>query len=79
MPLLDPRPVLEQALDAMPMSRQQAAALAPRRRELEVARILELRMIRRLLNPVRRLAPLLTGHPRYSEYEAWERLAGELP
>ncbi|MFC3575521.1 hypothetical protein ACFOZ0_20025 [Streptomyces yaanensis] len=78
-PLLDPGPVLERALDAMPMSPEEAAALAPRWRELERSQMLSLRMIRRLLAPVRALAPLLGDHPRWSEYETWERLAGDLP
>lgn len=69
--LLDPRSLLDRALDAMPMDRETAAALAPRWRELERSQILSLRMIRRLLNPGRSLAHLLQGHPRWSEFEAW--------
>lgn len=78
-PLFDPGPVIERALDTMPMSPEEAAELAPRWRELEVSRIRSLRMIRRLLNPVRHLTPLLADHPRWSEFEAWESLAGDLP
>ncbi|MBW8797026.1 MAG: hypothetical protein JF597_26525 [Streptomyces sp.] len=39
----------------------------------------ELRKIRRLLNPVRPLAPLLTAHPRWQEFRSWERVAQDLP
>ena len=78
-PLFDPGPVIERALDAMPMSPEAATELAPRWRELEVSQIRSLRMIRRLLNPVRHLTPLLADHPRWSEFEVWESLAGDLP
>ncbi|MGW6014806.1 hypothetical protein [Streptomyces sp. NPDC055210] len=78
-PLLDPGFVIERALDAMPMSPAEAAGLAPRWRELEIPRIGSLRMIRRLLNPVRQLAPLLADHPRWSEFGVWEGVAGDLP
>lgn len=78
-PLFDPEVVLDGALDAMPMGPEEAAALAPRWRELERPQILSLRTVRRLLAPVRSLAPLLGDHPRWSEYEAWERLSGSLP
>ncbi|MFJ8632772.1 hypothetical protein [Streptomyces sp. NPDC093568] len=78
-PLLDPGQVLVRALDAMPMSPEEAASLAPRWRELDRPRILSLRTIRRLLAPVRPLAFLLAEHPRWGEAEAWEQLAGELP
>jgi hypothetical protein len=77
--LLDPGPVLERALAAMPMSPREAAGAAPRWRELDRDQIMALRMIRRLLAPVRSLAPLLEDHPRWSEFEEWEELAGELP
>lgn len=77
--LLDPAPVLERALAAMPMSPREAADAASRRRELDRGQILALRMIRRLLAPVRSLAPLLGHHPRRGEFEEWEGLAGDLP
>ncbi|WP_210581665.1 hypothetical protein [Streptomyces sp. GESEQ-4] len=77
--LLDPAAVLERALAAMPMSVQEAARSAPRWRELDRERMLALRMIRRLLAPVRPLALLLEDHPRWSEVQEWERLAGDLP
>ncbi len=77
--LLDPGPVLERALEAMPMSPREAAEAAPRRRELDREQMLALRMIRRLIAPVRPLAPLLRDHPRRPEFEEWEGLAGELP
>jgi hypothetical protein len=50
-PLLEPGPVLDRALDAMPMDRHTAAVLAPRWRELDRAHMLSLRMVRRLLGP----------------------------
>lgn len=78
-PLLDPDPVLVRALDAMPMEPDTAAALAPRWRELDRTQILSLRMIRRLLSPVRFVAPLLADHRRRAEFETWERIAGTLP
>ncbi|MFJ1603731.1 hypothetical protein ACIOHS_10210 [Streptomyces sp. NPDC088253] len=78
-PLFDAGPVLERALDAMPMSPEEAAALAPRWRELERSQMRSLRMIRRLLAPPRALAPLLADHPRWSEFEAYLQMAGELP
>ncbi|KOG34366.1 hypothetical protein [Streptomyces resistomycificus] len=78
-PFLDAATVLDRALDAMPLNPREAAVLAPRWRELDRTQILALRMIRRLLAPVRPLAPLLAEHPRHDEYEAWERLAGDLP
>jgi hypothetical protein len=78
-PLCDPGPVIERALDAMPMSPETAAELAGRWRELEISQIRSLRMTRRLLNPVRHLTPLLVDHPRWSEFEVWESLAGDLP
>ncbi|MFD2688034.1 hypothetical protein ACFS5L_24835 [Streptomyces phyllanthi] len=78
-PLLDPGPVLEQALDALPMGPEEAAELAPRWRELDRPRILALRTIRLRLAPVRVLAPYLADHPRWGEYETWEQLIGELP
>jgi hypothetical protein len=71
--------VLDRALDAMPMGQEETAVLAPRWRELERPQILSLRTVRRLLAPVRSLTPLLVDHPRWSEYEAWERLSGSLP
>ncbi|MDX3457210.1 hypothetical protein PV396_35535 [Streptomyces sp. ME02-8801-2C] len=77
--LFDPGLVIERALDAMPMSPEQAAELASQWRELERSHMFSLRMIRRLLNPVRHLAPLLVDHLRWSEFETWERLAGDLP
>ncbi|GAX51428.1 hypothetical protein [Streptomyces olivochromogenes] len=78
-PLFDPGPVLERALDAMPMSPEEAAELAPRWRELAHAQMRALRMIRLLLAPVHALARLLADHPRWREFEAYQRLAGELP
>jgi hypothetical protein len=78
-PMFGPGPVLERALDAMPMSPQEAAGLAPRWRELERAQIRSLRMIRRLLAPPRALAPLLADHPRWSEFEAYQQSADILP
>ncbi|MGW2638685.1 hypothetical protein [Streptomyces sp. NPDC001348] len=77
--LLDPRPLLDRALDAMPMDRDTAAALAPRWRELERSQIRPLRMIRRLLNPGRTLAHLLQGHRRWDEFEAGQQIADDLP
>ncbi|WP_020136515.1 hypothetical protein [Streptomyces sp. 351MFTsu5.1] len=77
--LLDPAPVLERALEAMPMPPREAADAAPRRREPDRERILALRMVRRLLAPVRSLAPLLGDHPRWGEFEEWEGPAGDLP
>ncbi|GHG97926.1 hypothetical protein [Streptomyces lanatus] len=77
--LLDPGQVLDRALDAMPMSPQEAASLAPRWRELDRPQILSLRMIRRLLAPVRPLATVLADHPRWAECQKWEALAGDLP
>jgi hypothetical protein len=77
--LLDPGDVLERALAAMPMSRGEAARLAPRWRELDREQIMALRMIRRLLAPVRPLTPLLVDHPRWGEFQEWERLVGDLP
>ncbi|MER5665416.1 hypothetical protein [Streptomyces mirabilis] len=78
-PLFDPGPVLERALDAMPMSPEEAAELAPRWRELARAQMRALRMIRQLLAPAHALARLLADHPRWSEFEAYQGLAGELP
>ncbi|WP_073948737.1 hypothetical protein [Streptomyces kebangsaanensis] len=78
-PLLDPGPVLERALDAMPMPPDPAAVLSGHWRELDRPHVLALRMIRRLLAPVRPLAHLLAEHPRWGEFEAWERIAGDLP
>ncbi|MGW2823972.1 hypothetical protein ACWC24_23705 [Streptomyces sp. NPDC001443] len=77
--LLDPEPVLERALAAMPMSPAEAARWAPHWRELDREQILALRMIRRLLAAVRSLAPLLAGHPRWGEVQEWERSADDLP
>ncbi|MFF5147055.1 hypothetical protein ACFY6U_46345 [Streptomyces sp. NPDC013157] len=78
-PLLDPGPVLDRALDAMPMAPDTAAALAPRWRELDREQVLSLRMVRRLLGPARAVAPLLGDHPRRGEFEAWDRIADGLP
>ena len=85
-PLLDPAPVFERALDAIPMSSAQAAALAARWLELDHAQkveflpqALELRRIRHLLNAVRSLAPLPAEHPRRGEFQAWEQVAPGLP
>ncbi|MFI1481335.1 hypothetical protein [Streptomyces sp. NPDC020747] len=78
-PLLDPRPPFERALDALPMSREEAAELAPRWRELEREQIRSLRMVKRLLTVMRTVAPYLGDHPRWAEHEAWQRLAGDLP
>ncbi|MFE9439109.1 hypothetical protein ACFYO2_08895 [Streptomyces sp. NPDC006602] len=77
--LLDPEAVLERALAAMPMPAQEAARSAPHWRELDREQIMALRMIRRLLAPVRPLAPLLADHPRWDEFQEWERLADDLP
>ncbi|MFF0017461.1 hypothetical protein [Streptomyces sp. NPDC005374] len=84
--LLDPEAVLGRALAAMPMSVEEADSLASWWREVKPdeiltfrERILALRMIRRLLAPVRPLAGLLAEHPRWGEVRAWERLARELP
>ncbi|WNM30328.1 hypothetical protein RKE30_07860 [Streptomyces sp. Li-HN-5-11] len=79
LPLLDPGPVLDRALDAMPMSPEEAASRAPRWRALDRPRILSLRRIRQLLAPVRPLAALLADHPRWGEFEDWERVADALP
>ncbi|MEU7415012.1 hypothetical protein AB0B40_37985 [Streptomyces sp. NPDC042638] len=78
-PLLDPRTVLERALDALPVDRETAAALAPRWRELERSQILTLRMVRRLLSPVAPLRQPLAEHPRWGEFEAWQRVVADLP
>ncbi|PAZ09868.1 hypothetical protein CLM62_44395 [Streptomyces sp. SA15] len=85
-PLFDPEFVLVRALDAMPMSPEEAAALGLRWHEMEHSQKLEflpqareLRKIRRLLNPVRSLAPLLADHPRWREFQAWEQVAPGLP
>ncbi|MER6081874.1 hypothetical protein [Streptomyces sp. NPDC001833] len=78
-PLLDPGPVLDRALDAMPMAPGTAVALAPRWRELDRAQVLSLRMVRRLIGPARAVAPLLADHPRRGEYEEWDRIADSLP
>ncbi|MEU6195724.1 hypothetical protein [Streptomyces sp. NPDC047061] len=78
-PLLDPGPVLDRALDAMPMTPDTAAALAPRWRELDRARMLSLRRARGLLGPARAVAPLLPDHPRRGEFEEWDRIADSLP
>jgi hypothetical protein len=85
-PLFDPGFVLIRALDAMPMSPEEAAVLAVRWSELEhleklefLPRVRELRKVRRLLNPVRPLAPLLADHPRWGEFQAWEQVAPTLP
>ncbi|MET7737841.1 hypothetical protein ABZT02_42090 [Streptomyces sp. NPDC005402] len=77
--LLDPAAVLERALTAMPMSVREAARSAPRWRELDREQVMALRMIRRLLAPVRPLTALLTDHPRWDEAREWERVARELP
>ena len=61
------------------VARGRPPVLAPHWRELDRTQILALRMIRRLLAPVRPLAPLLAEHPRHAEFQAWERLAGDLP
>ncbi|RZU13147.1 hypothetical protein [Streptomyces sp. BK239] len=78
-PLLDPQIVLESALAAMPLSPGEAVRCAGHWRELDREQILALRTIRRLLAPVRRLAPLLAEHPRWAEVQVWERLAPDLP
>ncbi|MEU9455772.1 hypothetical protein [Streptomyces sp. NPDC048277] len=85
-PLFDPESVLVRALDAMPMNPGEAAAPAARWSEMEHAQkpgflpqVRELRKIRRLLNPVRPLAPLLADHPRWQEFRSWERVAPDLP
>ncbi|MEU9290631.1 hypothetical protein AB0D57_39840 [Streptomyces sp. NPDC048275] len=77
--LFDPGPVLERVLDAMPMSPEAAAELAPGWRDLARERILELRMIRMLLNPARHIAPLLADHPRRPELDTWQEVAARLP
>ncbi|MEV6172975.1 hypothetical protein AB0L99_32795 [Streptomyces sp. NPDC051954] len=78
-PLLDPQPLLGRALDALPMSREEAAELAPRWRELERGQILSLRMAKRLLAFIRAVAPHVRDHSRWAEQEAWQQLAGHLP
>ncbi|MFJ1735836.1 hypothetical protein [Streptomyces sp. NPDC088254] len=78
-PLLDPQIVLESALAAMPLSPDEAVRCAGHWRELDREQILALRMIRRLLAPVRGLAPLLAEHPRWAEVQVWERPAPDLP
>ncbi|MEU0950220.1 hypothetical protein ABZ379_47420 [Streptomyces canus] len=78
-PLLEPAAVLEQALASMPMSPPEAARAAPHWRELDREQVMALRMIRRLLAPVRPLAGLLADHPRWGEVPEWERVARELP
>ncbi|WP_405619276.1 hypothetical protein [Streptomyces sp. NBC_00076] len=78
-PLLDPEAVLEGALAAMPLSAEEAARSAPHWRELDREQIMALRMIRRLLAPVRTLGPLLAACPRWVEFQEWERLADDLP
>ncbi len=78
-PLLDPRSPFGRALDALPMSREEVAELAPRWRELERAQMLLLRMTKRLLAVMRTVAPYNGDHPRWAEHEAWQRLVGDLP
>ncbi|MFJ6390180.1 hypothetical protein ACIQJT_21540 [Streptomyces sp. NPDC091972] len=78
-PLLEPAAVLERALASMPMSPSEAARAAPHWREQDREQIMALRMIRRLLAPVRPLAGLLADHPRWGEVQEWERVARELP
>ncbi|MDH6567710.1 hypothetical protein M2160_002731 [Streptomyces sp. SAI-117] len=77
--LLEPAAVLERALAAMPMSPSEAARAAPHWREQDREQIMALRMIRRLLAPVRPLDGLLADHPRWGEVQEWERVARELP
>ncbi|WP_327272856.1 hypothetical protein OG609_12425 [Streptomyces sp. NBC_01224] len=78
-PLLDEGPVLERALNAMPMTSEAAAELAPGWRDLEREQILELRTTRRLLAPARLVESLFVDHSRRGEYEAWRELAERLP
>ncbi|MFS8198891.1 hypothetical protein ACLVWQ_09390 [Streptomyces sp. CWNU-52B] len=78
-PMLDPRPLLGRALDALPMSREEAAGLAPRWKELEREQMLSLRTAKRLLAVMRAVAPHAGDHPRRAEHEAWQQLAGDLP
>ncbi|MDQ1036072.1 hypothetical protein QFZ75_002488 [Streptomyces sp. V3I8] len=78
-PLLDPRPLLDRALDALPVRREEAAELAPRWRELERGQILRLRQAKRLLAVTRAVAPHVGDHPRRAEHEAWQQLADNLP
>ncbi|MFJ7490051.1 hypothetical protein ACIQZB_02155 [Streptomyces sp. NPDC097727] len=78
-PLLEPAPVLDRALDAMPLSREEASVLAPGWRGLSRERMLELRTVRRLLAPAGRLGDLLADHPRWAEYDAWRKVAAHLP
>ncbi|GAA2775254.1 hypothetical protein GCM10010521_62220 [Streptomyces rameus] len=51
----------------------------PRWRELERSQILTLRMVRRLLSPVAPLRQPLAEHPRWGEFEAWQRVVADLP
>lgn len=78
-PLLDAGPVLEWALEAMPMTTQAASELAPDWRELAREQILALRMIRRLLAPAKLVGSLIANHPRRGECEAWREVAKQLP
>ncbi|WP_157987170.1 hypothetical protein [Streptomyces atratus] len=79
MPLLDEGPVLERALNAMPMTSEAAAELVPGWRDLEREQILELRTTRRLLAPAGLVQSLFVDHPRRGEYEVWRELAERLP
>ncbi|MFB7450657.1 hypothetical protein [Streptomyces sp. NPDC056194] len=77
--LLERDPVLNRALEAMPMTPGRAATLGPVWRELEVGQILELRLIRRLLAPARSVRQMLVDHPRWAEFLAWEAVVPSLP
>ncbi|MGA5496530.1 hypothetical protein ACPCSP_19430 [Streptomyces cinereoruber] len=77
--LLERDPVLDRALDAMPMTQAEAAALGPAWRDLDKERVLELRLIKRLLAPARRIGYLLVEHPRRAEFLAWEAVLPSLP
>ncbi|MER5720151.1 hypothetical protein [Streptomyces sp. NPDC002132] len=63
----------------MPLSPGEAVRCVGQWWELGREQILALRMVRRLLAPVRGLAPLLAEHPRWAEVQVWERLAPNLP
>ncbi|MFH8408677.1 hypothetical protein ACH4FX_28340 [Streptomyces sp. NPDC018019] len=78
-PLRDPARLLDDVLDAMPMDRATARELGPRWRELPREQISDLRLIRMLVAPARRVRPLLNGLPRARELDAWLEVCPLLP
>ncbi|MEV6161612.1 hypothetical protein AB0L71_06760 [Streptomyces sp. NPDC052052] len=79
MPLLDPATVLERALGAIPLSRAEAAELAPVWRTLPRDKMLVLRTARRLVVLAGRLGAMVEDHPRWAGCEAWREVAPDLP